>query len=69
MEQRSPIVGCGRPQMGGFNVRHAPSISAETNATVMIYHRSLRFSDSYGRPPKSADERDRREPEGDERAS
>ena len=22
VEQGSPIVGCGRPQVGGFNVRH-----------------------------------------------
>jgi hypothetical protein len=36
MEQRIPIVGCGRRQVGGFNVRHAPRVSAETNATVTI---------------------------------
>jgi len=36
MEQSSPIVRRGRTQVGGFNVRHTPRVSAETNATVMI---------------------------------
>jgi hypothetical protein len=36
MAQSSPIVRCGRTQVGGFDVRHAPRVSAETNATVMI---------------------------------
>ena len=36
MAQSSPIVGCGRPEVGGFNVRHARSVNAETRASVMI---------------------------------
>jgi hypothetical protein len=47
MEQRIPIVGCCCPQVGGFNVRHTPTVSAETNATVTIS----------GNPFPSGDER------------
>jgi hypothetical protein len=36
VEQGSPIVACCRPEVGSFNVRHAPRVSAETNATLTI---------------------------------
>lgn len=52
VEQGSPIMGCGRPQVGGFNVRHVPRVSAESNATVM-FPPILRFSDSLARPRES----------------
>ena len=56
MEQSSPIVRCGRPQVGGFNVRHAPRVNAETNATVMISANPFPSLTYPARPPESADE-------------
>ena len=69
VEQGSPIVGCGRPQVGGFNVRHAPRVSAETNATVMFFTDPFASLTHCPTARIRADEGDRREHDGDDRVA
>jgi hypothetical protein len=57
VEQGSPIVACCRPEVGSFNVRHAPRVSAETNATLTASANPFASLAYLPDRQKSADER------------